>query len=155
MRPVLPLFIALLLREGHASSFTLQPEDRVVVAGHPVTLSCAVAGYHGIVLWTKDGLGLGVEKQLPGFPRYSIVGDHAAGEYSLRIDKAELIDDAVYECQATHAALRSQPARLTVLSKLCMCALYMPADCSILATCGCKSLLFSQDEFKGSIVNLN
>ncbi|XP_072449129.1 kin of IRRE-like protein 3 isoform X2 [Chiloscyllium punctatum] len=115
MRPVLPLFIALLLREGHASSFTLQPEDRVVVAGHPVTLSCAVAGYHGIVLWTKDGLGLGVEKQLPGFPRYSIVGDHAAGEYSLRIDKAELIDDAVYECQATHAALRSQPARLTVL----------------------------------------
>ncbi|XP_060702710.1 kin of IRRE-like protein 3 [Hemiscyllium ocellatum] len=101
--------------KGHASSFTLQPEDRVVVAGHPVTLSCAVAGYHGIVLWTKDGLGLGVEKQLPGFPRYSIVGDHAAGEYSLRIDKAELIDDAVYECQATHAALRSQPARLTVL----------------------------------------
>ncbi|XP_067826891.1 kin of IRRE-like protein 3 [Heptranchias perlo] len=115
MSPVLPLLIALLLGEGHASSFTLQPEDRVVVAGHPVTLSCAVAGYHGIVLWTKDGLGLGVEKQLPGFPRYSIVGDHAAGEYSLRIEKAELIDDAVYECQATHAALRSQPARLTVL----------------------------------------
>ncbi|XP_078055048.1 kin of IRRE-like protein 3 [Mustelus asterias] len=103
------------VENGHASSFTLQPEDRVVVAGHPVTLSCAVAGYHGIVLWTKDGLGLGVEKQLPGFPRYSIVGDHAAGEYSLRIEKAELIDDAVYECQATHAALRSQPARLTVL----------------------------------------
>ncbi|XP_048418247.1 kin of IRRE-like protein 3 isoform X2 [Stegostoma tigrinum] len=115
MRPVFPLFIALLLREGHASSFTRQPEDRVVVVGYPVTLSCAVAGYHGIVLWTKDGLGLGVEKQLPGFPRYSIVGDHAAGEYSLRIEKAELIDDAVYECQATHAALRSQPARLTVL----------------------------------------
>ncbi|XP_032905440.1 kin of IRRE-like protein 3 [Amblyraja radiata] len=102
---------------GHASSFTLQPEDRVVVAGHPVTLSCAVAGYRGIVLWTKDGLGLGVEKQLPGFPRYSIVGDHSAGEYSLRIEKAQLMDDAVYECQATHAALRSQPARLTVLSK--------------------------------------
>ncbi|XP_055516866.1 kin of IRRE-like protein 3 isoform X1 [Leucoraja erinacea] len=102
-------------RWGHASSFTLQPEDRVVVAGHPVTLSCAVAGYRGIVLWTKDGLGLGVEKQLPGFPRYSIVGDHSAGEYSLRIEKAQLMDDAVYECQATHAALRSQPARLTVL----------------------------------------
>ncbi|XP_051895850.1 kin of IRRE-like protein 3 [Pristis pectinata] len=115
MSPLLPLLIALLLGEGHASSFTLQPEDRVVVAGHPVTLSCAVAGYRGIVLWTKDGLGLGVEKQLPGFPRYSIVGDHAAGEYSLRIEKAQLIDDAVYECQATHAALRSQPARLTVL----------------------------------------
>ncbi|XP_069752382.1 kin of IRRE-like protein 3 [Narcine bancroftii] len=49
------------------------------------------------------------------FPRYSIVGDHAAGEYSLRIEKAQLMDDAVYECQATHAALRSQPARLTVL----------------------------------------
>uniref|UniRef100_A0A4W3GX47 Kirre like nephrin family adhesion molecule 3 n=1 Tax=Callorhinchus milii TaxID=7868 RepID=A0A4W3GX47_CALMI len=98
-----------------ASSFTLQPRDRVVVAGQPVTLSCAIAGYHGLVLWTKDGLGLGVEKQLPGYPRYSMVGDPVVGEYSLRIEKAELIDDAVYECQATHMALRSQPARLTVL----------------------------------------
>uniref|UniRef100_A0A4W3HGY6 Kirre like nephrin family adhesion molecule 3 n=1 Tax=Callorhinchus milii TaxID=7868 RepID=A0A4W3HGY6_CALMI len=100
---------------GPASSFTLQPRDRVVVAGQPVTLSCAIAGYHGLVLWTKDGLGLGVEKQLPGYPRYSMVGDPVVGEYSLRIEKAELIDDAVYECQATHMALRSQPARLTVL----------------------------------------
>ncbi|XP_072885768.1 kin of IRRE-like protein 3 isoform X2 [Hemitrygon akajei] len=115
MNPLLPLLVALLLGEGHASSFIQQPEDRVVVAGHPVTLSCAVAGYRGIILWTKDGLGLGVENQLPGFPRYSIVGDHAAGEFNLRIEKAQLIDDAVYECQATHAALRSQPARLTVL----------------------------------------
>ncbi|XP_062894343.1 kin of IRRE-like protein 3 isoform X3 [Mobula hypostoma] len=115
MNPLLPLLVALLLGEGHASSFIQQPEDRVVVAGHPVTLSCAVTGYRGIILWTKDGLGLGVENQLPGFPRYSIVGDHAAGEYNLRIEKAQLIDDAVYECQATHAALRSQPARLTVL----------------------------------------
>ncbi|XP_061452607.1 kin of IRRE-like protein 2 [Rhineura floridana] len=48
--------------------------------------------------------------------RYSIVGDASAGQHNLRIDYAELDDDAVYECQATQAALRSQRAKLTVLN---------------------------------------
>lgn len=52
-----------------------------------------------------------------GWSRYSIVGDASAGQHNLRIDYAELDDDAVYECQATQAALRSQRAKLTVLSK--------------------------------------
>uniref|UniRef100_A0A670YXF8 Ig-like domain-containing protein n=1 Tax=Pseudonaja textilis TaxID=8673 RepID=A0A670YXF8_PSETE len=50
-----------------------------------------------------------------GWSRYSIVGDASAGQHNLRIDYAELDDDAVYECQATQAALRSQRAKLTVL----------------------------------------
>uniref|UniRef100_A0A8D2JCT0 Ig-like domain-containing protein n=1 Tax=Varanus komodoensis TaxID=61221 RepID=A0A8D2JCT0_VARKO len=51
-----------------------------------------------------------------GWSRYSIVGDASAGQHNLRIDYAELDDDAVYECQATQAALRSQRAKLTVLN---------------------------------------
>lgn len=46
--------------------FTQQPHDLVVVAGQPVTLPCSIPGYHGIVLWVKDGLALGVNRDLSG-----------------------------------------------------------------------------------------
>jgi len=51
----------------------------------------------------------------PGYPRYAVVGDHGTGEHHLRIQRVELMDDAVFECQAIQAAMRSRPARLTVL----------------------------------------
>uniref|UniRef100_A0A8C6XZ08 Ig-like domain-containing protein n=1 Tax=Naja naja TaxID=35670 RepID=A0A8C6XZ08_NAJNA len=89
--------------------------DQVIVSGQSVTLACVIMGYRGMVQWTKDGLALGGERDLPGWSRYSIVGDASAGQHNLRIDYAELDDDAVYECQATQAALRSQRAKLTVL----------------------------------------
>ena len=46
--------------------FSQQPQDLVVVAGQPVTLPCSIPGYHGIVLWIKDGLALGVGRDLSG-----------------------------------------------------------------------------------------
>ncbi|KAJ8256350.1 hypothetical protein COCON_G00185020, partial [Conger conger] len=95
--------------------FSQQPQDLVVVAGQPVTLPCSIPGYHGVVLWIKDGLALGVGRDLSGYPRYTVVGDHGSGEHHLRIQRVELSDDAVFECQAIQAAMRSRPARLTVL----------------------------------------
>ncbi|MGH0163329.1 UNVERIFIED_CONTAM: hypothetical protein FKN15_044900 [Acipenser sinensis] len=89
--------------------FAQQPQDLVVVAGQPVTLPCAIPGYHGIVLWIKDGLALGVGRDLSGYPRYSVVGDHSAGEHHLKIQRVELMDDAIYECQAIQAAMRWHP----------------------------------------------
>ncbi|KAM3830327.1 kin of IRRE-like protein 2 [Vipera latastei] len=100
---------------GLAAYFFQQPMDQVIVSGQSVTLACVIMGYRGMVQWTKDGLALGGERDLPGWSRYSIVGDASAGQHNLRIDYAELDDDAVYECQATQAALRSQRAKLTVL----------------------------------------
>ncbi|KGL78238.1 Kin of IRRE-like 3, partial [Tinamus guttatus] len=100
---------------GQASSFTQQPQDQVVVAGQPVTLLCSIPEYNGIVLWIKDGLALGVGRDLSSYPRYLVVGDHLSGEHHLKILRADLQDDAVYECQAIQAAIRSRPARLTVL----------------------------------------
>lgn len=125
--------------------FAQQPSDVVVIAGKSVTLPCVVIGYRGVVQWTMDGLALGAERDLPGmgccmlllcifrifhispesakkcyfigWSRYSIVGDHASGEHNLRIEGVELGDDAIYECQATQAALRSQRAHLTVLGE--------------------------------------
>nr|XP_056716852.1 kin of IRRE-like protein 3 [Euleptes europaea] len=103
------------MTEGPASSFTQQPQDQVVIAGQPVTLLCAIPEYNGIVLWIKDGLALGVGRDLSSYPRYLVVGDHLSGEHHLKILRADLQDDAVYECQAIQAAIRSRPARLTVL----------------------------------------
>uniref|UniRef100_A0A4W4GLA2 Ig-like domain-containing protein n=1 Tax=Electrophorus electricus TaxID=8005 RepID=A0A4W4GLA2_ELEEL len=98
-----------------AAYFSQQPQDQVVVAGQSVTLPCVIVGYRGMVQWTKDGLALGGERDLPGWTRYSLMGDPLSGEHSLVIDTAELADDAIYECQATQAALRSHRAKLTVL----------------------------------------
>lgn len=52
-----------------------------------------------------------------GYPRYTVIGDHGSGEHHLRIQHVELMDDAVFECQAVQAAMRSRPARLTVLGE--------------------------------------
>uniref|UniRef100_A0A8C1HA62 Kirre like nephrin family adhesion molecule 3, like n=1 Tax=Cyprinus carpio carpio TaxID=630221 RepID=A0A8C1HA62_CYPCA len=105
----------LLIQLSQAAYFSQQPQDQVVVAGQSVTLPCVIVGYRGMVQWTKDGLALGGERDLPGWVRYSLMGDPLSGEHSLVIDSAELGDDAVYECQATQVGLRSHRAKLTVL----------------------------------------
>ncbi|XP_043852380.1 kin of IRRE-like protein 3 isoform X3 [Dromiciops gliroides] len=103
------------MNEGQVYSFSQQPQDQVVVSGQPVTLLCAIPEYDGFVLWIKDGLALGVGRDLSRYPQYLVVGNHLSGEHHLKILRAELQDDAVYECQAIQAAIRSRPARLTVL----------------------------------------
>uniref|UniRef100_A0A1A7X5Y4 Kin of IRRE like 3 n=3 Tax=Nothobranchiidae TaxID=405002 RepID=A0A1A7X5Y4_9TELE len=114
---MIPWVLLLLSISGHGveAMFSQQPQDLVVVAGQPVTLPCTIPGYHGVVLWIKDGLALGVGRDLSGYPRYTVIGDHGSGEHHLRIQRVELMDDAVFECQAVQAAMRSRPARLTVL----------------------------------------
>nr|XP_057935988.1 kin of IRRE-like protein 3 isoform X12 [Doryrhamphus excisus] len=109
------LLILRIFGYGAEAMFSQQPQDLVVVAGQPVTLPCSIPGYHGVVLWIKDGLALGVGRDLSGYPRYTVIGDHGSGEHHLRIQRVELMDDAVFECQAVQAAMRSRPARLTVL----------------------------------------
>ncbi|XP_060036131.1 kin of IRRE-like protein 3 isoform X3 [Erinaceus europaeus] len=103
------------MNEGQVYSFSQQPQDQAVVSGQPATLLCAIPEYDGFVLWIKDGLALGVGRDLSSYPQYLVVGNHLSGEHHLKILRAELQDDAVYECQAIQAAIRSRPARLTVL----------------------------------------
>lgn len=49
-----------------AAYFSQQPQDQMVVSGQSVTLPCVIVGYRGMVQWTKDGLALGGERDLPG-----------------------------------------------------------------------------------------
>ncbi len=69
----------------------------------------AVFWFWGWLTWTRVCVA--------GYPRYTVIGDHGSGEHHLRIQRVELMDDAVFECQAVQAAMRSRPARLTVLGK--------------------------------------
>ncbi|XP_030821293.1 LOW QUALITY PROTEIN: kin of IRRE-like protein 1 [Camarhynchus parvulus] len=117
MRILLLCLLTLAGTRGQAvqTRFVEEPEDQTVVAGQRIVLSCVVLNYSGIVQWTKDGLALGMGQGLKAWPRYRIVGTADSGQYNLEIRDAELSDDAVYECQATEAALRSRRVRLTVL----------------------------------------
>ena len=45
----------------------------------------------------------GSKRDLPGFPRYSMIGNKEAGEYGLMIRAAQLDDDAEYQCQVSPA----------------------------------------------------
>jgi hypothetical protein len=60
----------------------------------------------------------GFSAVIPGFPRYSVVGDSRNGVYNLRILNASLGDDAEYQCQVGPArfnkAIRAN-ARLSVI----------------------------------------
>ncbi|XP_066205640.1 kin of IRRE-like protein 2 [Saccopteryx leptura] len=112
---LLVLFFSLRGRAGLSPHFLQQPEDLVVLLGNEARLPCAVGTYSGLVQWTKDGLALGGERDLPGWSRYWISGNAASGQHDLHIRPVELEDQASYECQATQAGLRSRPAQLHVL----------------------------------------
>ncbi|XP_073741329.1 kin of IRRE-like protein 2 isoform X2 [Callorhinus ursinus] len=114
--PALLLFLFCL--RGHAGlspHFLQQPDDLVALLGDEARLPCALGEYWGLVQWTKDGLALGGERDLPGWSRYWISGNAASGQHDLYIRPVELEDQASYECQATQAGLRSRPAQLHVL----------------------------------------
>ncbi|XP_045574612.1 nephrin isoform X4 [Salmo salar] len=84
---------------GAQQAFRTQPKNMTVRAGTTVMLRCEVLRPSGVVQWVKDGLLLGPQQSLPGFPRYSLLGDPKRGQYYLQIEKTELEDDAPYECQ--------------------------------------------------------
>ncbi|XP_018320439.1 nephrin isoform X2 [Agrilus planipennis] len=99
--------------------FRVQPHDVKVQEGGEALLECEVGNLAGQVQWTKDGFALGFLTIIPGFPRYSVIGDRNHGVYNLRISNASLEDDAEYQCQVGPARLQKAiraNAQLTVIS---------------------------------------
>ncbi|KAL1502300.1 hypothetical protein ABEB36_007466 [Hypothenemus hampei] len=99
--------------------FRVQPHDFKVQEGGEAMLECEVANLAGAVQWTKDGFALGFSSVIPGYPRYSVIGERRNGAYNLRISNASLEDDAEYQCQVgpskLNKAIRAN-AKLTVIS---------------------------------------
>ncbi|XP_042221651.1 uncharacterized protein LOC121866121, partial [Homarus americanus] len=109
-------------REG-AQHFATQPTPQTAVVGSTAVLPCRVINKVGHLQWTKDGFGLGTERDLFGFTRYAMIGSDDEGDFSLRIQPVLLDDDALYQCQVSASdgvpGIRSHTARLTV---------YVPPD---------------------------
>uniref|UniRef100_A0A2K5EH08 Nephrin n=1 Tax=Aotus nancymaae TaxID=37293 RepID=A0A2K5EH08_AOTNA len=103
-----PLLLLELLTAGLAQlaipasvprGFWALPKNLTVVEGASVELQCGVSTPGSAVQWAKDGLLLGPDPRIPGFPRYRLEGDPAKGEFHLHIEACDLSDDAQYECQ--------------------------------------------------------
>ncbi|XP_066937916.1 irregular chiasm C-roughest protein-like [Macrobrachium rosenbergii] len=108
--------------EGH-QYFATQPSTQTAVVGSTVVMPCRVINKVGHLQWTKDGFGLGTERDLYGFSRYAMIGSDDEGDFSLRIQPVLLSDDGMFQCQVSAGegipGIRSPAARLTV---------YMPPD---------------------------
>lgn len=63
-------------------AFKTEPRNMTVRAGATALLKCEVLRASGAVQWVKDGLLLGPQRTLPGYPRYSMTGDQQKGESS-------------------------------------------------------------------------
>eukprot|EP00092_Neocalanus_flemingeri_P012317 GFUD01013277.1.p1 GENE.GFUD01013277.1~~GFUD01013277.1.p1 ORF type:complete len:334 (+),score=72.65 GFUD01013277.1:208-1209(+) len=104
---------------GEDQYFIKEPEDVTAIAGQKVILPCNVEHKQGLLQWTKDGFGLGVNRDLPGYSTYSLVGAEEEREWNLEISSVTIGDDAVYQCQVGASGdtppIRSGPARLTVM----------------------------------------
>ncbi|XP_008826276.1 nephrin isoform X1 [Nannospalax galili] len=74
-------------------------ENLTAIEGATVELQCGVSAPGSMVQWAKDGLLLGPNPRIPGFPRYHLEGDPVKGEFHLHIEACDLSDDAEYECQ--------------------------------------------------------
>lgn len=61
-------------------AFRTEPRNLTVRMGATAVLRCEVLRPSGTVQWVKDGLLLGPQRSLPGFPRYSMIGNLKRGE---------------------------------------------------------------------------
>uniref|UniRef100_A0A3B4BVG3 NPHS1 adhesion molecule, nephrin n=1 Tax=Pygocentrus nattereri TaxID=42514 RepID=A0A3B4BVG3_PYGNA len=89
-------------------AFRTEPRNLTVRAGATALLKCEVLRASGAVQWVKDGLLLGPQRSLPGYPRYSMTGEENRGQYHLQIMDVHLEDDSPYECQVGRSKT-SQP----------------------------------------------
>lgn len=61
-------------------AFRSEPRNLTVRMGATAVLKCEVLRASGTVQWVKDGLLLGPQRSLPGFPRYSMIGNPKRGK---------------------------------------------------------------------------
>ncbi|KAL5285587.1 NPHS1.2 family protein [Megaselia abdita] len=115
------LFISLLQQpcNGQQQKFRTTPQDMQVLEGSEALMRCEITNLAGQVQWVKDGFALGFSGVIPGFPRYTILGDRKQGVFNLRISNASIEDNAEYQCQVGPAKLNSAiraNAKLNVIS---------------------------------------
>uniref|UniRef100_A0A1I7W114 Kin of IRRE-like protein 1 n=1 Tax=Loa loa TaxID=7209 RepID=A0A1I7W114_LOALO len=92
------------------------PTDIRVLIGSTALLKCRIEAQQGAVQWMKNGFGLGNDRDLSLFKRYSMEGMISKGEYNLRIINVQIDDDDEYACQVE--AANENPTSVSNLAKL-------------------------------------
>lgn len=64
--------------------FLVHPSNASVAEQVDFVFNCTILELTGHVQWTKGGFGLGIDRELEGFERYSMVGSERRGRYSRR-----------------------------------------------------------------------
>lgn len=67
--------------------FLREPMDQTATLHSNVFLPCRVQNKKGILQWTRDGFGLGVERNLTGFDRYTMTGSDEEGKIIASVQK--------------------------------------------------------------------
>lgn len=80
-----------------------------VIEGSSLLLQCVVGNQRGPVQWAKDGFVLGYDRSIPGYPRYSMIGDPSQGVHNLRIVDAKSEDNGEFQCQVGNTCLLRSP----------------------------------------------
>lgn len=80
-------------------SFIREPDNQTAIEGEQVTLPCRVDNKFGILQWTRDGFGLGADRELPEYNRYHLIGSDEEKDWTLKISPILLEDDAMFQCQ--------------------------------------------------------
>ena len=60
-------------------AFLREPFDQMAPVGEHVTLPCRVVNKKGVLQWTRDGFGLGTDRNLTGYHRYRMSGSDEEG----------------------------------------------------------------------------
>lgn len=104
----LSLFCTVSAQIAHHQYFKISPQSEVnVIEGSTVVLQCVVGNQRGPVQWAKDGFVLGYDRNIPGYPRYSMIGDASLGVHNLRIIDAKSDDNGEFQCQVSVSLLCS------------------------------------------------
>lgn len=82
MFPLLLLSLAATATASSATrqSFLREPFDQIATVGEHVTLPCRVSDRRGVLQWTRDDFGLGSDRRLDGFSRYTMTGSDDEGK---------------------------------------------------------------------------
>lgn len=88
---------------AHHQYFKVSPQPEVnVIEGTTLELQCVVGNQRGPVQWAKDGFLLGYDRNIPGYPRYSMVGEASVGVHNLKIENVQgSIDTGTFDCQVS------------------------------------------------------
>ena len=60
-------------------AFVREPKNQIATVGDHVTLPCQVVNKRGVLQWTRDGFGLGADRNLTGYDRYRMSGHDEEG----------------------------------------------------------------------------